>query len=212
MRFFNHFALLLFFVGCSNMFVTRSFQEEMDRDSDGIWSANDDFPVVSGDTGKIHRSRRDIHARTPSSIGIAASERENEKLEEEIEARLDGLSNEERSDYNSHEKYLENNSEKVYYLTLSKAKRWTYISEKRGKALGEQEYSTLDYLKIRDSQTGTLELGMSKDDVMSKWGRPGRVDVAGDPRNENERWSFNQGKARKYIYFESGRVQGWSQD
>ncbi len=194
------------------MFSARSFQDEMERNSENFWSPNDDFPVVSGDSGSTHRTRREVYARTPGSVNVAAKEQQTLKLEEEIEAKIDQLSEEERGEYKSSEKYLENNSEKAYYLSLSKYKRWSYVAEKKGKQLGTQEYSTLDYLQIRQTQNGRLDLGMSKDEVLSKLGRPGQIDVAGDPRNENERWSFNQGKFRKYIYFESGKVQGWSQD
>ena len=51
--------------------------------------------------------------------------------------------------------------------------------------------------------------GMSKSDVMNNWGEPRRVEIAGNPSFENERWLYSVNGATKYIYFESGRVQGW---
>ena len=55
-----------------------------------------------------------------------------------------------------------------------------------------------------------VTLGMRKDDVMRNWGRPDRMDVAGDPRLENERWAYRREGYTSYIYFESGRVEGWN--
>ena len=40
-------------------------------------------------------------------------------------------------------------------------------------------------------------------------GKPMRVEIAGNPRYENERWLYRMNGASKYIYFESGQVQGW---
>jgi hypothetical protein len=50
---------------------------------------------------------------------------------------------------------------------------------------------------------------MSKTQVLQSWGEPARVDIAGNPSNENERWLYSMNGASKYIYFEAGEVQGW---
>ena len=57
---------------------------------------------------------------------------------------------------------------------------------------------------------GILNLGMTKSDVQASWGEPIRVDFAGNPQLENERWVYHANGAAKYIYFESGRVGGWT--
>lgn len=54
--------------------------------------------------------------------------------------------------------------------------------------------------------------GMGKSDVIRAWGKPARVEIAGHPSYENERWSFYEGGEVKQVYFESGRVQGWALD
>ena len=54
-----------------------------------------------------------------------------------------------------------------------------------------------------------LLLGMDKKTVMKKWGRPTRIDVAGNPTNENERWSFYYNGKVRQVYFEKGVVNGW---
>jgi hypothetical protein len=53
---------------------------------------------------------------------------------------------------------------------------------------------------------------MQKSTVISSWGRPVKVEIAGDPRNENEKWSFSENGKMRHVYFESGVVQGWTVD
>ena len=45
---------------------------------------------------------------------------------------------------------------------------------------------------------------------MQNWGRPDRMDVAGDPKFQNERWAYQRDGVTNYIYFENGRVEGWN--
>ncbi len=58
--------------------------------------------------------------------------------------------------------------------------------------------------------------GMSPQDVISAWGRPRDIEVAGDGTHGNERWVYYSGNSLRYgisqprvIYFENGRVAGW---
>ncbi len=50
---------------------------------------------------------------------------------------------------------------------------------------------------------------MSKNDIVASLGKPARVEIAGNPSYENERWVYQFNGSSKYIYFESGVVQGW---
>ncbi len=59
---------------------------------------------------------------------------------------------------------------------------------------------------------GELFLGMSKAQVLRAWGRPGRVDIAGNPKYQNERWAFFAKSNVYYVFFEAGSVQGWQLD
>ncbi|MBF0209084.1 MAG: hypothetical protein HQK53_19670, partial [Oligoflexia bacterium] len=70
-----------------------------------------------------------------------------------------------------------------------------------------------DGLTVREEvavRNREIFLGMSKELVMQSWGRPLKIDVAGDPVRENERWLFYSYGGPKYVYFESGRVRGWA--
>lgn len=58
--------------------------------------------------------------------------------------------------------------------------------------------------------------GMTEQEVVSAWGRPREVDVAGDGSRGNERWMYFNGNSLHYgvsqqriVYFEGGRVAGW---
>jgi hypothetical protein len=61
-----------------------------------------------------------------------------------------------------------------------------------------------------------LILGMRTQDVLSIWGKPQRIESAGDPKMGNQKWSYSNSVLRqwnsqpsKVIYFESGKVVGW---
>ena len=63
---------------------------------------------------------------------------------------------------------------------------------------------------------GELTLGMEQSDVLSIWGQPRDVEIAGDPQAGNQRWIYFSGlseqwkiSARRVVYFEAGRVAGW---
>lgn len=75
--------------------------------------------------------------------------------------------------------------------------------EKKHVAMGMSFYET------RSPKNAPVEMGMTKDQVIHKWGQPSNVEVAGHPRNENERWSFHVAGKVRQIYFASGRVEGW---
>lgn len=82
---------------------------------------------------------------------------------------------------------------------------YAYLGNYRGK----DDFSLRSYFNSRYEERA-LHLGMTKGDVVSSWGQPQGVDFAGDPRMQNERWSFySQGRVH-YVYFEGGRVQGWN--
>lgn len=62
---------------------------------------------------------------------------------------------------------------------------------------------------FRAPSAAKVGMGMTKEEVMDQLGRPSKVEVAGNPENENERWGYLANGAMKYIYFESGYVEGW---
>jgi len=59
-------------------------------------------------------------------------------------------------------------------------------------------------------------LGMEMQDVRSTWGEPAEIQMAGDARQGNQKWTYQEGLSSQWhissarvIYFERGRVAGW---
>ncbi|MCK5072216.1 MAG: hypothetical protein KAQ98_02235 [Bacteriovoracaceae bacterium] len=212
-------VVFFLFNGCA--FVNRTFVDEMEMDTDGIWVASRDFPIVAGDSGKTYRSDDDILERTPASLRESDSRRHRVSIVRELARKEEKLKGREHRTYQTYRDYFENDSERIYYLDLSPAERVSYIKANWPETpIGDisainNDYGRSDGLKYL-SKGGygnkDIYLGMRKDDVVGSWGRPARVDVAGNPKYQNERWSFHRDGRVRYVYFEKGVVQGWAID
>ncbi|MFA6236686.1 MAG: hypothetical protein WC635_05100 [Bacteriovorax sp.] len=196
---------------CSGFLPDRSYIEEMNRESDPILQAGKDFPVVSGDTGEAYRSREEIKKRTPASARSSKKEKEIASIKEELEQKEADIPEEILEQYGKDKKYLPTDSDKLYYLSLDQADRKNYIRIKRqdmASDLGKDQ----DFVQRRSVHSGEVYLGMPKSQVIQAWGKPSKVEIAGNPQNQNERWSFFEDGSLKQIYFENGKVQGWALD
>lgn len=200
---------------CSMMLPDRSFLAEMERENEQFYSPGKDFPVVSGDTGEIGRSREEIRLRTPSSVRAKKLNDETMSLAEELREKEEILfqdTNETvKERYEQGKKFLQTDSDKLYYLSLSSSERETYIESKKLDLKEELEQKT-NMVQRRSVHSSELYLGMNKNDVMSMWGKPARVEIAGNPSHQNERWSFLEDGSVRQVYFEGGTVQGWALD
>ena len=77
-------------------------------------------------------------------------------------------------------------------------------SQNMGQSLG------LSLNEIRNPDSRPLAVGMSKNQVLNTWGEPLAVDYAGNPQYQNVRWRYRIAGQIREVYFESGRVDGWS--
>ncbi len=208
-------SILILSSSCSMLLPDRSFFAEMERESDGFYNPGKDFPVVSGDTGEVGRSREEIKLRTPASDRAKKQNIETLSLAEELKTKEENLflgSNEPlKEKYKLDKKFLQTDSDKLYYLSLTPSERETYIESKKLDLKEELEQKTrmVERHSIRSSE---LFLGMNKDEVVQMWGKPARVEIAGNPSHQNERWSFLEDGSVKQVYFEGGKVQGWALD
>lgn len=196
---------------CSLMLPDRSFIEEMEREEGGFLSPGQDFPVVSGDTGSTRRSREEVMSRTPSSERARRLNKESASLREELIQKEDSMDEPEAQRYAHDRKFLQTDSDKLYYLSLSAYERQSYIETKKTdlkEDLNQKRNITSNY-SVHSSE---LFLGMEKSEVIDVWGKPARVEIAGNPKNQNERWSFVEDGNVKQVYFEGGKVQGWALD
>lgn len=200
-------ALFLVLSACG-LTENRTFVGQMESGEQWMIPGKD-FRVVPGDSGQAYRTRQEVQARTPLFGHEALSFQESRALEEELRVLEEAIAPEEYQQYMTVKDSLPSVSDKIYYLKIpSAAERNQYMvlrSQGRNPAGFMNSNPQLD-LAVRNRD---LLLGMHKDQVMQSWGRPSRVDVAGNPRYENERWSYYRGGQFKIVYFESGRVQGW---
>ena len=204
-------ACLIFNTGCSGFLPDRSYIEEMNRDSDPFLQAGKDFPVMSGDTGEAYRSREEVQKRTPSSERNQKQAKQQESIKQELEQKEADIPAEYIEQYTKDKKYLPSDSDKLYYLSLSTSDRGSYINAKK-QDMQDDQGKGQDFIQKRSIHHDELYIGMDKTQVSQLWGKPSKVEIAGNPKNQNERWSFVEDGSVKQIYFESGKVQGWALD
>ncbi|MBF0298820.1 MAG: hypothetical protein HQK51_08875 [Oligoflexia bacterium] len=200
--------LLTFISGCGLFFPDRTYVDEMDKESEGYFVPGEDFPVVAGDQNVSGRNRKTIMERTPLSQKHQRKKMLEDALIEELKALEDSLPEQEYNHYLGHADKLPTISEKIFFLRLKGVRERNEYLVTRGystrKNNGADELN--EELAVNNQE---IIVGMSKDAVVQSWGRPMRIDVAGNPMNENERWLFyNYGK-QKYVFFENGKVKGW---
>lgn len=202
------FLVLTLPLAACSLVPSRSYLAEMEDDDSAFFQPREDFPVVPGDTGRSWRTDQDWNRRTPASETTRLREREERSLENEL-AKLESAQSEgAAAHYQQYRARLGSTSERIYFLQLkSKTDREEYLSSR---GLLTDTAAVMPFEHQWAVQQGELALGMSKDDVEESWGRPERVDVAGNPSYENERWMYRRDGAAKYIFFENGRVGGWN--
>lgn len=202
-------TVLLTLSACAELPTGRTYLSEMEHDDSTFYHPDEDFPVVGGDaevTGmSMDEYRRNRLPRTESERG---EDRETQLLRQELRALEGTQSEEEMAFYQKYKKKLATNSEKIYYLKLPRGERHQYLQDRGflNSPASRTPASLSQALNPRRSEVG---IGMSKNDVVASLGKPSRVEIAGNPSYENERWLYQVNGSNKYIYFESGTVQGW---
>lgn len=194
---------------CSLMLPDRSFIEEMERES--MYNPGRDFPVVAGDTGDMRISREELQSRTPSSERARRLNKEAVSIQQELIQKEDSMEEEDKERYAMDKKFLQTDSDKLYYLSLDRFDRRSYIETKKSDLKDDLDQQR-NMVQRRSVHSKELFLGMGKDEVIEMWGKPARVEIAGNPANQNERWSFREDGNVRQVYFEGGKVQGWALD
>ncbi|MGB0452264.1 MAG: hypothetical protein ACPGJV_01015 [Bacteriovoracaceae bacterium] len=222
--------LLIFFstqlISCSLILPDRSFIDEMDRDSDGLWVPGEDFPVAAGDSGQLYRDHDEISKRTPATAYERRRMQEESHLRQELKTLERRLTEDQYKKYIIDRQDLPTVSDKIYYLRMNAGQREDYMASRRGftgnvgssRSYGRypasirsgykkqyDEYNPVNIWKVGKD----ISQGMDKVTVRQIMGSPSRIDVAGNPNYENERWTYLKNGKPHYIYFEGGRVQGW---
>jgi hypothetical protein len=206
MHTFKNLVFLILIMGlssCSQFMTHRDYVAEMERDDSSFFNPRVDFPVVAGDTGRDWESTSDRKNRTPASVDEIQDNKSRRYLTQELRKLEGQQSDNALEQYEKNKHHFKTTSEKIYFLKLSQFERKDYLASR---GFIKEETSPRQIFAMRDSKVAS---GMSKSQVMENWGEPNRVEVAGNPSYENERWLYSVNGATKYIYFESGVVRGW---
>jgi hypothetical protein len=151
-------------------------------------------------------------------MGRPLSENERTLVETRIrlkrqERRLS--SRREKKQYFDLRSALRSDRERLAFLSLPTYEARERWASARGLKTSEESDSD-DMTKAIESND--IALGMSSKAVTESWGDPDAVEVAGDPVYGFERWKYNRyvsgdegyQKELRIVYFEGGRVVGWS--
>jgi hypothetical protein len=202
------FTILFVLTGCADFRMNRSYLSEMEQEDDRIFDAGEDFPILAGDSGEGWRNDKELSERTPASAEDLADRRAQSSLTRELKELENTQPENAFKLYQKYRDRLGSTSEKIYFLKLRPSEREEYL---RGRSLIEDQRSRAitPFERMSALRTSRIMMGMSKDDVAQSFGRPLRVEIAGNPSYENERWVYTRNGATKYVYFESGKVEGW---
>jgi hypothetical protein len=201
MRFGCHFfSLLVLLTGCAQFQTGRTYLSDMGSDSQSFYNPHTDFPIVAGDNEDFGLSQDELYERAPRTEEEVRERRFRQILQEELHALESGQSGGAAKLYTKYKKKIGSTSERIYFLKLPASERLDYL-EARG-LLETAE-------RAPASQSSQVGMGMTKDQVLGSYGKPQRIEIAGNPSYENERWQYVINGASKYIYFEAGRVEGW---
>lgn len=204
---FTKILILSFFItGCTQM-SNRSYLAEMSDEGNSSYGPQDDFQIVSGDTGRDWENDEERRLRTPASESEMQADRTKRFLKNELKTLEGQQSEQSLIVYEKYKQKLSTISEKIYYLKLTPFERREYL-DARG-FITDGRVPASGQANSYGPRISNLAAGMTKVDVVHTWGRPSRVEVAGNPTEENERWLYSNNGASKYIYFEAGRVEGW---
>lgn len=200
-------AISLCLLGSCSLIDRRDYANIMDSQSfqDDFLVPNRDFEVIAGDSERGFWGEEDIRNRTPANAYDQAEIAYHQSLRQELMTLESRLNEDEYQNYSNARKFLRTDSERIYFLRLGPHEQGEYMAARGLVPLGRENRPE----QARFSPG--LSLGMSKYEVMQLWGQPDRRDYAGQPENENERWAYSRSGTTKYIYFEAGQVEGWTQ-
>lgn len=203
-------VLLIALNSCGPISINRSYLFEMEDKGPEYMVAGTHFDKVAGDVEKPAYTKEQMYERTPDKEKVFPLMSEQEKLKAESVNKIDALTEEQKAWFAQNEGFFTSESQKIYFLNLSEQEQSEYLANNMQNTKLRQNYrhpASITSFSARSARE--VALGMSKTSVIEVWGNPHRVDVAGNPRLENERWTFYEAGSKKYIYFASGQVEGW---
>lgn len=216
---------LLIVVSCGPISMDRRFLDEMGTGEDegfSLFKPGDAFERVSGDPYYEAYTRKEMMRRTPASDEDYPEWTQEQRLKNELQTKLNSLRPAAREDFYRKERFFDNDSQKLYYLSLDRFEQQKYdqnlLEYRKHKSLGRRAEKSLAGRSVasnfhyspRAQAHRQIAIGMDKKSVIQRWGNPHRVDTAGNPKLGNERWTFFENGESKYVFFSKGVVDGWS--
>lgn len=200
-------ALVLATSSCSMLDRRDHFAVMDDRFGGEMFRPYDDFEVVPGDEGRFTQSEG-LLGRVPATAEQNGNRTFNRSIFNELQSLENRLSDSDYEEYMQVKGALNSDHERIYYLRLLPYEKAQYLSA-RNIRIEKKYISASDFRRAPASSN--IALGMGKNEVLGTWGQPDRRDYAGRPEEGNERWAYHQGGRTRYIYFESGQVDGWTE-
>ena len=204
---------LALFNTCSLLKEEREFIKNVSHSRTSIFSPRHDFPIVSGDTPPPRHSKKSLRRHYPISKKEVKQNNIEKSLEKELAKKESKLIGQEYTRYIEIKPYLENISEKIYYLNLKKSEKEIFLKDRGIRRFkNSSKVNGFASLNSYHKNEQAISVGMSKSDVKYRWGNPISIQIAGNPRLQNELWTFF-GETKQYkVYFENGKVEGWELD
>ncbi len=128
-----------------------------------------------------------------------------------LERKLD--SQKERIGYSKILPWLQNDDEKIDYLSISSIEgRQAWVNKNK---IWKRAQNSNDFSEVVNDLD--IAVGMPADYVKKAWGEPEAIDHSGNPIYKNERWKYvkqistphGYRQEKRYVFFEGGRVVGW---
>ncbi len=172
-----------------------------------IFIPGNDYFLMNGDDTPPAKTIDELQQNAPSLSKKNSNQKwEYRTLNQELQELEEQLTDHEYNHYQKHKNKLPRLSDKIYFLKLKGLRAKDEYLYRKGHVEDFLQNSPQEMQAIRDRE---IVLGMTKQNVIESWGQPVKVDFAGDPRHENERWAFFYYGKIRYVYFENGRVRGW---
>lgn len=206
MNYLMTFLFLSISASCALM-PDRTYLSKMEHDDSSLFTPKEDFAVVGGDSGRDWRTSSEWKQRIPASEHQTKEEKHQDMIKSQLAELESKQSDEDRAFFHQYNQSFASDSERIYFLGLNSLEKKQYL---KAKGIGNDDSFYTPLERQIASEQAEILLGMGKEEVISLWGHPDRREIAGQPRYENERWLYNRAGQGRFIYFEGGRVEGWT--
>ena len=178
-------------------------------------------PSVQDDEYAAYAAQKNGSSESLEELGLSPSTRLTNDEQEALEKRMKlkrlehaMTSQGEREQYFGFKSYLENDDERIAFLSVPTREGRDRLAMQKGIYFRNNKFSP----RVKDAvNRSDIVLGMSKDAVMESWGEPESIEVAGNQLYGNERWQYIEylstaegfKKEERVVIFEGGKVVGW---